>query len=162
MGIYFTMVFIARQVFQRKNIKMLRKRNYWKNMKQKKYSRCLWIICKYFLSDKYYSYSQVLWFTNYSYSYSYKSWLRKSIPIPICQKNNYSLITGLIIHLFRTNPVIFRTNPVIFRTNPVILRTNSVIFRTNQVFFRINPVIFMINAVIFTTIHSYLRQSSHI
>ena len=32
---------------------------------------------------------KVLDFTNYSYSYSYRSWLRKSIPIPFCRKNNY-------------------------------------------------------------------------
>ena len=58
--------------------------------------RSLWIICEYFPSDKYYSYSysQVLEFTNYSYSYSYRSWLRQSILIPIRGKNYYSLITA--------------------------------------------------------------------
>ena len=68
-----------------------------KDRERKKYFRYLRIICKYFPSDWYYSYSylQVLKFKNYSYSYSYRSWLRKSIPIPICGKNNYSLITGL-------------------------------------------------------------------
>ena len=37
----------------------------------------------------------VLGLTNYSYSYLYRSWLRKYIPISICDKNNYSLITDL-------------------------------------------------------------------
>ena len=41
-----------------------------------------------------YSYLQVLEFTNYSYSYLYRIWLRESIPIPIRGKNNYSLITA--------------------------------------------------------------------
>ena len=36
-------------------------------------------------------------FTNYSFSYSYRSWIRKSIPIPIFKKNNYSLITVLVL-----------------------------------------------------------------
>ena len=57
--------------------------------------RYSWIICEFLPSDKYYSYSysQVLEFTNYSYSYLYRIWLRKSIPIPIRRKNYYSLIT---------------------------------------------------------------------
>ena len=57
----------------------------------------MWIICKYFPSDEHYSYtySQLLEFKNYSYSYLYRSWLRESIPIPIRRKNNYSLITVL-------------------------------------------------------------------
>ena len=56
-----------------------------------------WIIRKYFPSDKYYSYSywQVLEFTNYSYSYSYRSWLRESIPILFCGKKYYLLITDM-------------------------------------------------------------------
>ena len=69
---------------------------------RKIYIRKEWIICKYFPSDEYnsYSYLQVLEFTNYSYSYSYRSWLCKSIPIPICAKNYYLLITDLkkILH----------------------------------------------------------------
>ena len=50
-----------------------------------KYFRYWWVVREYFPSDKYYyySYSQVLEFTNYSYSYLYRSWLRESIPIPI-------------------------------------------------------------------------------
>ena len=53
-------------------------------------------ICEFFPSDEYYFYSnlQVLEFTNYSYSYSYRSWLCESIPIPIRGKNCYSLITA--------------------------------------------------------------------
>ena len=79
----------------------------WKIYKSKKKDFCLkffwekidisylWIICKYFPSDKYYSYSylQVLEFTNYSYSYLYRSCLRQYIPIPIIKKNYHSLIT---------------------------------------------------------------------
>ena len=55
--------------------------------------RYLWTIRKYFPSDKYYSYSycQVLEFTNYSFSYSYRSWLCKFIPI--WGRNYYFLIT---------------------------------------------------------------------
>ena len=67
-------------------------------LKEKMDIRYLWIIHKYFPSDKYYSYSysQVMEFTNYSYSYSYRSWLRESFPIPIRGKSYYSLITGLV------------------------------------------------------------------
>ena len=48
----------------------------------------LGIIHKYLPSEEYYSYyfSQVLKLTNYSYSYSHRSWLHKSIPIPIHRK----------------------------------------------------------------------------
>ena len=54
------------------------------------------MICEYIPCDKYYSYSysQVLEFTNYSYSYLYINWLCKTIPILICGENNYSLITA--------------------------------------------------------------------
>ena len=67
-------------------------------MREKIYFRYLWIIHKFFPSDKYfysilYFNSQVLEFTNYSYSYLFRSLLRKSIPIPIHGKNNYLLIT---------------------------------------------------------------------
>ena len=46
------------------------------------------IIHKYFPSKECYSYSysQVLEFTNYSYSYLYRSWLCESLHIPICGK----------------------------------------------------------------------------
>ena len=56
-----------------------------------------WIIREYFPADEYYSYSysHVFEFTNYSYSYLYRSWLRESIPNPICRKNSYLLITAL-------------------------------------------------------------------
>ena len=72
-------------------------------MKKKKkkyiYFRYSWIIHKYSPSDKYYfySYSHFSEITNYSYSYSYRSWLCESIPIPICGKNNYLLITVLLV-----------------------------------------------------------------
>ena len=49
------------------------KKNFLKTFfEEKKDIRYLWIIRKYFPSDKYYSYSysQVLEFTNYSYSYA--------------------------------------------------------------------------------------------
>ena len=84
------MVNLSKEKFIRlKKIKFLEKK-----LVNKIYFRYLWIICDYFPSDKYhsYSYSQVLEFTNWSYSSSYRSWLRKSIPIPIIGKNNYSLI----------------------------------------------------------------------
>ena len=57
----------------------------------------MWINREYLPSDKYYSYSysQVLEFMNNSYFYSYRSWLCKSIPIPIRGKNAYSLIPEL-------------------------------------------------------------------
>ena len=59
------------------------------------YFRYLWIIGDYFPSEECYSYSylQVLKFTNYSYSNSFRSWLRKSIPI--CRTNTYLLNTAL-------------------------------------------------------------------
>ena len=38
----------------------------------------------------------VLEFINYSYSFSYRSWIRKSIPIPICGENYNSLITAAL------------------------------------------------------------------
>ena len=67
-------------------------------MREKILFRYLWIICEYFPSDKYssYSYSWVLGFTNYFYSYSYRSWLCEFISISICGENNYSLITEML------------------------------------------------------------------
>ena len=70
-------------------------RNKYEKKERTKYFRYLWIFCQYFLSDKYYSYYQVLNFTNYSYSYLYGSWLRKFIPYPICNTNNHSWNTAL-------------------------------------------------------------------
>ena len=80
-----------------KYIRVRRKRNIRKKLDNQKYFSYSWIVRKYFPSDKYYSYSysQVLEFTNYSYSYLYRSWLRKSIPIPIRRKIYYLLITEL-------------------------------------------------------------------
>ena len=66
------------------------------SLRRRKKFRYSWRVCEYFPSDEYYSlsYLQVFEFTNYSYSYSYRSWLRKSIPIR--GKNNYLLITEVI------------------------------------------------------------------
>ena len=96
MGIPFTMFFFAWKVFWQKIYKSQEKEIYRK-IWEKIYFRYSWIICRYFPSDKNYSYSysQVLGLTNYSYSYSNRSWLHESIPIRICGKNNYSLITEI-------------------------------------------------------------------
>ena len=78
------------------NEKYIRVQNFFLDIFLRKIFKII-IFCKYLPSDEYYfySYSQVLEFTKYSYSYSYRSWIRKSIPIPICRKNYYSLITVL-------------------------------------------------------------------
>ena len=88
--------FFKGKIYKSQEKKIIRKK--WKKI----YFRYLWINRKYFPNEKYYSYSysKVLGFTNFSYSYSYRSWLHESIPIPICGKNNYSLITGKFVFLF--------------------------------------------------------------
>ena len=95
------------------------------------------IICEYFPSDEYYSYSylQIFEFTNYSYSYSSRGWLRKSIPIPIRGKNYFSLITEQINQFIliswnqekfkpiTTNKIQFGQNKDIF--GPTALNSNQ-------------------------------------
>ena len=59
-----------------------------KKLRKEKIFRYSWNICKNLPFDKYYSFLQVSEFTNYLYSYSYRSWLRQSIPIPISGGKN--------------------------------------------------------------------------
>ena len=90
--------FVCMVNFSNAKIYKSQEKDFFRKIWEKKiYFRYSWITREYFPSDEYYSYSysQVLKFTNYSYSYLYKSCLRESIPIPICGKNNYLLITGL-------------------------------------------------------------------
>ena len=57
--------------FKWKYIRTKKKKLEGEKIDKNNYSSYSWIVCKYFPSDKYYfySYSQVLEFTNYSYSY---------------------------------------------------------------------------------------------
>ena len=88
---YLTMVLFARWVFQWKIYIKKERKEEEKRRKGYIYFRYSWMICKYFHSDEYYSYSspQVLRVANYSYSYLCRSCLRKSISI----KSIYGKIT---------------------------------------------------------------------
>ena len=90
MGIFFTMVLLPCRFFQGKIYKSQEKEIIKIIYERKNISD----ICEYYS----YSYSQVLGFMNYSYFYSYRSWLRESIPIPIRGKNNYLLMTELMLY----------------------------------------------------------------